>query len=125
MDRGSWWATIHEVAKSRTQLSDLTQHTLCNYKAVVTLLELLLSHFIVSNKIILGVSRPFYSLEKKMCKVFLSLNLEVFAAAAVAKLLQLCLTVCDPIDGSPPVSSVLGILQSRILESLVPLNSHT
>ena len=60
-----------------------------------------------------------------MCKVFLSLNLEVFAAAAVAKLLQLCLTVCDPIDGSPPGSSVLGILQARILESLVPLNSHT
>ena len=32
------------------------------------------------------------------------------AAAAAAKLLQLCPTLCDPIDGSPPGSSVHGIL---------------
>ena len=37
-------------------------------------------------------------------------------AAAAAKLLQLCPTLCDPIDGSPPGSSVSGILQARILE---------
>ena len=37
-------------------------------------------------------------------------------ATAAAKLLQLCLTLCDPIDGSPPVSSVPGILQARTLE---------
>ena len=30
--------------------------------------------------------------------------------------LQLCLTLCDPIDGSPPGSSVHGILQARTLE---------
>jgi len=39
----------------------------------------------------------------------------VFAAAA-AKLLQLCLTLCDPIDGSPPGSPVPEILQARALE---------
>jgi len=33
-----------------------------------------------------------------------------------AESLQLCLTLCNPIDYSPPVSSVHGILQSRILE---------
>ena len=38
------------------------------------------------------------------------------AAAAVAKSLQLCLTLCDPIDGSPLGSSVPGILRARILE---------
>ena len=38
------------------------------------------------------------------------------AAAAAAKSLQLCLTLCDPIDGSPPGSSVPGILQARTLE---------
>ena len=38
------------------------------------------------------------------------------AAAAAAKLLQLCLTPCDPIDVSPLGSSVSGILQARILE---------
>ena len=36
--------------------------------------------------------------------------------AAAAKSLQLCLTLYDPIDGSPPGSSVPGILQARILE---------
>ena len=33
-----------------------------------------------------------------------------------AKLLQSCPTLCNPIDGSPPGSPVLGILQARILE---------
>ena len=37
-------------------------------------------------------------------------------AAAAAKSLQSCLTLCDPIDGSPPVSPVPGILQARTLE---------
>ena len=40
------------------------------------------------------------------------------AAAAAAKSLQLCLTLCDPIDGSPPGSPVPGILQARTLEWL-------
>ena len=38
------------------------------------------------------------------------------ASAAAAKSLQLCLTLCDPINGSPPGSTVPGILQARILE---------
>ena len=38
------------------------------------------------------------------------------SAAAVAKLLQSCLTLCDPIDGLLPGSAVPGILQARILE---------
>ena len=38
------------------------------------------------------------------------------AAAAATKSLQLCLTLCDPIDGSPPGSPVPGILQARTLE---------
>ena len=37
-------------------------------------------------------------------------------AAAAAKSLQPCPTLCDPIDGSPPASPVPGILQARILE---------
>ena len=39
------------------------------------------------------------------------------AAAAAAKSLQSCPTLCDPIDGSPPGSPVPGILQARALES--------
>ena len=38
------------------------------------------------------------------------------AAAAAAKSLQSWPTLCDPIDGSPPGSSVLGILQARTLK---------
>ena len=37
-------------------------------------------------------------------------------AAAAAKSLQLCLTLCDPIDSSPLGSPVPGILQARTLE---------
>ena len=36
--------------------------------------------------------------------------------AAAAKSLQSCLTLCDPIDGSPPGSPIPGILQARTLE---------
>ena len=36
--------------------------------------------------------------------------------AAAAKSLQLCPTLCDPRDGSPPGSLVPGILQARTLE---------
>ena len=38
------------------------------------------------------------------------------AAATAAKSLQSCLTLCDPIDGSPPGSPVPEILQARTLE---------
>ena len=55
-----------------------------------------------------------------MCLVSLhwqagSSTLELPAAAA-AKSLQSCLTLCDPIDGSPPGSPVPGIIQARTLE---------
>ena len=39
-------------------------------------------------------------------------------AAAAAKSLQSCPTLCDPIDGSPPVSPIPGILQARTLEGV-------
>ena len=40
----------------------------------------------------------------------------ILAAAAAAKSLQSCPTLCDPIDGSPPGSPIPGILQARTLE---------
>ena len=39
-----------------------------------------------------------------------------YTAAAAAKSLQLCLTLCDSIDGSPPGYSVPVVLQARTLE---------
>ena len=43
-------------------------------------------------------------------------HLHYQAAAAAAKSLQSCPTLCDPIDGSPPGSPIPGILQARVLE---------
>ena len=40
----------------------------------------------------------------------------VCVLATADKSLQSCSTLCDPIDGSPPGSTVLGILQARSLE---------
>ena len=51
---------------------------------------------------------------KESGDVGLSSTLKVYAATA--KSLQSCLTLCDPIDGSPPGSPVPGILQARTLE---------
>ena len=45
-----------------------------------------------------------------------NLDRQVAAAAAAAKSLQSCPTLCDPIDGSPPGSPVPVILQARTLE---------
>ena len=46
----------------------------------------------------------------------ITIILELVIAAAAAKLLQSCPTLCDPTDYSPPGSSVHGIFQARVLE---------
>ena len=46
------------------------------------------------------------------------------AAAAAAKSLQLCPTLCDPIDSSPPGSPVPGILQARTKQNKNPQTDH-
>ena len=46
----------------------------------------------------------------------LSLSQWCIAAAAAAKSIQSCPTLCDPIDGSQPGSAIPGILQARTLE---------
>ena len=53
---------------------------------------------------------------KTKISIILLTNISLITAAAAAKLLQLCLILCDPIDGSPLGSPVPGILQARILE---------
>ena len=53
----------------------------------------------------------------KECSNYCTIALIPHAAAATAaKSLQSCLTLCDPIDGSPPRCPVPGILQARTLE---------
>ena len=59
-------------------------------------------------------------LMSKFYRIFIFTNLEplssLFFACGVLKLLQSCLTLCDPMDCSLSGSSVLGIFQARTLE---------
>ena len=48
--------------------------------------------------------------------IHFSVHFRFYAMLCYAKSLQSCLTLCYPIDGSPPGSPVLGILQARTLE---------
>ena len=52
----------------------------------------------------------------KVKKAWRNMDKTGAAAAAAAKSLQSCPTLCKPIDGSPPGSPVPGILQTRTLE---------
>ena len=51
-----------------------------------------------------------------MMNIMKPVYLSPAAATAAAKSLQSCLTLCDPIDGSPAGSPIPGILQARTLE---------
>ena len=63
-----------------------------------------------------GTPRDKYVLNTRKCRSS-HFRLDILkATAAAAKSLQSCLTLCDPIDGSPPGSPVPGILQARTLE---------
>ena len=58
-----------------------------------------------------------FALAGRFFTIFANEEVLVFtAAAAAAKSVQSCLTLCDPIDGHPPGSPVPGILQARTLE---------
>ena len=66
------------------------------------------------------ISYPYMTTEKTIAltrRTFVGKVMSLlFKMLSAAKSLQLCLTLCDPIDGSPLGSSVPGILQARILE---------
>ena len=65
-----------------------------------------------------GNSIVFLTDQQKSCSISSSIFylLKAHTAAAAAKLLQSCPTLCDPRDGSLPGSPVPGILQARTLE---------
>ena len=90
VDRGAWWVAVHGVAQSRTWLKRLSMHACM------------------------------HALEKEMATHSSILAWETSwtekPAATAAKSLQPCLTLCNPINGTPPGVSVPGILQARTLE---------
>ena len=63
-----------------------------------------------------GLEKVSFNSNPKECSNYRMIALISHTAAATAKSLQSCPTLCDPIDGSPPGSPVPGILQARTLE---------
>ena len=109
MDREAWRAVIHGVAKSQTRLSDWTE---LNWS---------------SKWDSTGVEK--LKLFLRPCGWFIKLRFESesiwnkwcythnhSSAAAAAKSLQSCPTLCDSIDCSPPGSPIPGIFRARVLE---------
>ena len=110
MDGGAWWAAVHEVTKSRTQLSDFTFtfHFHALEKDMVT-------HSSVLAWRIPGIGEP--GGLSSMGSHRVRHNWSDLAAERVkVKVPQSCLTLCDPMDCSRPGSSIHGILQARTLD---------
>ena len=57
-----------------------------------------------------------FILARFMLKCYIQIEVVEDMACMHAKLLQSCLTLCDPMDCTPPGSSVHGIHQARLLE---------
>ena len=93
MDREAWRAAVHGVTKGRTQLSDWTE---LNW----------LAHFVWNQLQMCSDSSKDLGEKAKL------LDFEWISVLVT----QLCETLCDPIDYSPPGSSVHGVLQARSLE---------
>ena len=142
MDGGAWWATVHGVTKSQTQLSDFTFtfHFHALEKEMATHSSILAWRIPGTEEPVglpsMGSHRVRHdchdrSSSSHFTKLFndtVSLEDTHFhkgQLAAAAKPLQLCLTLRNPIDGSPPGSPVPGILQARTLEWVAISFSNT
>ena len=126
MDGGAWWAAARGVAQSRTRLKQLSssstrefpsssngKESACNVGDLNSIPGLgrssgdingiLLQYSCLENPIDGGASGA-------------TVHGVTAHAAAAAKSLQSCPTLCDRVDSSPPGSPVPGILQARTLE---------
>ena len=106
MDRGAWWPTVHRVAKSRTQLSDFT------FTFIVSVKEQKRTHRQRTPLWLHGGRER----ERGGGRDGEGTEREVVIAAAAAKSLPSCVTLCNPIEGSPPGSPAPGILRARTLQ---------
>ena len=117
MDREAWRAAIHGVAKSQTQLNNWTDW-LKEQEASADIWVMGSSLWSIENT---GEGEALHQLCRSPCfylkphsrsvTVIYSIRMRV-----LAKSLQSCPTLCNPMECSPPDSSVHGILQARILE---------
>ena len=79
---------------------------------MLVLIQIISKHWTKYHLGLLGFLPP----RRSQCTVYACGKDRDLNAAAAAKSLQSCLTLCDPIDGSPPGSPVPGILQAKTLE---------
>ena len=105
MDGGAWWATVYGVTQSQTWLKRLSSSSSNSFFLVQ------LSHPYMTTGKTIALTRQIF-VGKVMSLLFNMLSAAA-AAAAAAKSLQSCLTLCDPIDSSPPGSALPEILQTR------------
>ena len=117
MDRGPWQITVHGVAKSHSKKHDWSDLAAAAslHIALHKQIFLLLRDFPFClrpnwNWLLKSGWMPLSKAEKTSTWVISTYM------CVCTKSLQLCLTLCDPMDRSPPGSSIHGILQARILE---------
>ena len=118
-DKEAWHATVHGVAESQTQLRDLAT-TLLSKLLLLSRVQLFCDPWTVAHQAPLSMRFPrqeyWSGLPIPSPGDLLNPQIKPTLQAAAAKLLQSCLTLCDPIDGSPPGYAIPGILQARTLE---------
>ena len=120
MDGGTWWVTVHGVAKSLTQLNDFTFtfSLFCDdiIKQVgntrgADLMSLIQNQWFSKYPWKTEMETMSLELRRKQGVVTTMLLDAAAAAAAAAKSLQSCPTLCDPMDCSTPGFPVLQHLQ--------------
>ena len=123
MGRRLWWATVHRVAKSWTQLKQLSMHAPTFQGPRFSLSGPCLLH---NKPASLEHSKTVLRSASACCSAVSALPLQeslgcwlcsvVLFVWVHARLLHSCPTLCDSTDHSPPGSSVCGIFQARTLE---------
>ena len=123
MDRGAWWAAVHGVAQSQIQLKRLSMHACIGERNGNPLQCSCLENPKDRGAwwaAVYGVAQSQTRLKRLSSSISMEfrkmVTITLYAAAIAAKSLQSSPTLCDPIDGSPQGSPVLGILQARTLE---------
>ena len=75
-----------------------------------------LTHWFIAKTTTQTKKNTFHCLAAGTLDIYMFYHVISYITAAAAKSLQSCLTLCDPVDDSPPGSPVPGILQARTLE---------
>ena len=125
----SSFQVLPKICKKKMALSDFTLSAQCFFYIIKADQKLTKKAAFGNVRLTLAfwthTDRKWRDARKKYCMQMIAKRIEMAilrlktSAAAAAKSLQSCLTLCDPRDGSPPGSPVPGILKARTLEWVV------